>query len=95
MKNIMYSILLVVEKPDGKDSQSLGEWREVSSFLKALSNKNEEIEILGENCLLISLQDNLHALYEVLSGVSLDYKYAIFAEKIEWLGKSKQICNHS
>lgn len=91
----MYSILLVVEKPDGKDSRSLGEWQKISSFLKALSNKNEEIEILGENCLLISLHNNLQALCETLSGVGPDYKYAIFDEGIEWLGKSKEVCNHT
>ena len=91
----MYSILLVVEKPDGKNSQSLGGWQKISSFLKALSRRNEEIELLGENCLLISLHNNLHALFEALSGVGLDYKYAIFDEEIEWLGKSNQVRDHS
>ena len=95
MKNIKHSILLVVEKPDGKDPQSLGEWQTMSSHLRALASNYEAIEILGENCLLISLHNNLHALCEVLKGMSLDYKYAIFDEDIEWLGKSKEVCNHT
>ena len=43
MKKIMYSILLVVEKPDGKDPQSLGEWQTISSYLKALTSTNKDL----------------------------------------------------
>ena len=94
MKNIIYSILLVVEKPDGKDFQSLGKWQKVSSHLKALASTNKDLQYLGENCLLISLHYNLLSLYQVLEEVGLDYKYTILNEEIEWHGESKEICQH-
>ena len=90
MKKIMYSILLVVEKPDGKDPQSLGKWQKVSSYLKALTSTNKDLQYLGENCLLISLHDNLLSLYQVLEGVGLSYQQTILNEEIKWLGESKE-----
>lgn len=88
-----HSILLVVPKPDDNDYKAIERWEGCAANLKIQANKNKDIQILGENVVLISLQNRLEPLSEVLHKdiLGLPYKYTIFDEEIQWHEVSKKV----
>jgi len=86
----MHSILLVVEKPASKDPEKRNAVEEdryhnaIANLLK-LTSKNTNIEALGDNVLLISIDSILEPLSEVIRNLSeVPYKYTIFDEDLKW-----------
>lgn len=80
-----HSILLAVSKPDKKDEWNHKLWLSLTTKLLELSNKQTDFELLGENVLLIRLNNNLNSLVEILSEMgTLGYRYVIFDEEIQW-----------
>jgi hypothetical protein len=87
---IMYSILLVVEMPALHDSakpnfREEDRYRTTISNLLELRKRSTNIETLGENVLLISIDNTLEPLSEVIRNLSeIPYRYTIFDEELKW-----------
>ncbi len=74
-----YSILLVVKKADTNT------YTGCASRLEALASRTPTVQILGENTLLIPLNEGLTALYDVLYTIdNLSYTYTILTQDTEW-----------
>lgn len=88
----MHHVLLVVEKPTSNSDNNEQRWRGCVANLKDTASKNKEIQLLGENVVLISLQNNLNAVSEIVHEkiLGLSYKYLILDEEIEWHVVSKK-----
>ena len=81
------SILLVFEKPDAGDYEKKRKWDACTKRILHTSSTNKEIQVLGENVLLIPLTKGLDIFGEVLCpkvSFYLDYKYLILSEEIQW-----------
>jgi hypothetical protein len=90
-----YSILLVFEKPDVKSSLDNADWwHMLSNRLRSVASKDKEIELLGENVLLIPLNKRLEVFSEIFPNPDqrkpYPYKYLILSEDIEWHGLPKK-----
>jgi len=88
----MHSILLVVEKPALKEKRNFHEdsrYSDAVSKILELTKQNTSIEVLGENVLLIPIDNTLEPLSEVVRNLGqVPYKYIIFDEDLKWhLGK--------
>lgn len=82
----MIKVILVVEKTAVASSQSQQLWKACTENLLNLADKNRNIQLLGENVLLISLDKTLDDLSKVISGLpGLGYKYLILNEDVEWI----------
>ena len=87
-----YTILVDIPKPDkATDAVAYATWLECGRILRNEANQNKDLEILGENVLLITLQSNLRALHSVLGDIPLKYRYAILKEEIEWQEESEKV----
>lgn len=81
----MAQIIFAVEKPKADTYENEQRWRGCTTNLSALANKNTDIQLLGENVLLISLENNLNGLAEVIREIlGLEYKYQVLNEDIKW-----------
>jgi hypothetical protein len=91
-KIMTYSILLVVPKPDGTDDETLRKWGAAIDHISDIIQRNKEIQALGENVLLIPLDNTLDALGEAIRRMKdVDYKYLILEqEEIVWHQVSKK-----
>ena len=88
----MHHILLVVPKSDTNDYEYQRRWEGCTANLKNIASKSKEIQMLGENVALLSLQNTLDVLAEVVRNIlGLSYKYLILDEEIEWHEVSKQV----
>ena len=67
----MSQIIFAVEKPKNDSHQNEQRWRGCSANLAALAAKNTDIQLLGENVLLISLESNLNGLSKVIRKYSV------------------------
>lgn len=84
-KVMTYSILLVVEKPDMENSRNEQLWHECMNKLENIAKQNIDIEILGENVLLLSLNNTLQGVADVLPRIlGLKYKYTVLDQEIQW-----------
>lgn len=82
----MTQIIFAVEKPNTSSHQNDQKWRGCSANLEILVTKNTDIQLLGENVLLISLENNLNGLAEVTREIlGLGYKYLILNEEVKWI----------
>ncbi len=82
----MTTIIFAVEKPNTDIYQNEQKWRGATANLSALASKNTDIQLLGENVLLISLENNLNGLAEVTREIlGLGYKYLILSEETKWI----------
>jgi hypothetical protein len=90
---MVHLILLVVSKPDSGDYKDEQRWKGCATNLKDRASKNKDIQMLGENVVLISLQNGLDLLSEVCLKDILDlpYTYTVFDEEIEWHEASKKV----
>lgn len=87
-----HSILLVVPKPNTGNYKDEQKWAVCIKNLPNLTTRNKDIEVLGENVLLLPLDQNLDAVSEIVPQlVGLPYKYIIFDEQIEWHEVSKKV----
>jgi len=92
----MHSILLVVESPPSKipgerDHSKADRYDSAVKALQEPISKNTNIEVLGENVLLISIDSTLEPLSEVIRNLSeVPYKYTIFDEKPKWNVEAKK-----
>jgi len=81
----MSQIIFAVEKPKIDSHQNEQRWRGCSANLAALAAKNTDIQLLGENVLLISIDNNLNGLAKIIEEIlGLGYKYHILSEDIKW-----------
>jgi hypothetical protein len=81
-----YSILLVVKKPSLDNTGSENQWIGYRRNLEGLAGNNKAIEILGENILLLPLDQDLSVLSKIHGALmGLPYKYTIFDEDIRWV----------
>jgi len=83
-----HSILLAFEKTNSPDPQTAKTWHALANKLRDLCKNNKEIQMLGENCLLIPIDKGLDIFYQILDpyfSMRVPYKYAIFCQEIEWL----------
>jgi len=93
----MHSILLVVEKPDSKgpekrNHQKADRYETAVKALQGLISKNKNIEPLGENVLLISIDNVLEPLAEAIHNLfEVPYKYTIFDEELKWNEGAKKV----
>ena len=90
---IHHSILLVVLEIDKRNPEDQDRWNGCASRLRDRAKKNKDIQILGRNVVLISLQNELDLISEIVQEdiLNLPYKYTIFDEKIEWHEVSKKV----
>lgn len=80
----MTTIIFAVEKPSFDNYQNERRWIGCSANLIDLAANNTDVQLLGENVLLISLDNNLRGLADVIQKISgLDYKYIILNEDIK------------
>lgn len=81
-----HSILLVFERPDtGRPVEDERQWEGCAMNMGNIARQSRDIEILGENVLLLSLQTDLKGVVDVVSNsLGLKYRYAIFDQEIEW-----------
>ena len=87
----MASILLSVEKPTDDTDDSERRWDNCSSNLRALSAQNKDLQLLGENVVLISLSktlDPLSTLVQKLCGLS--YRFQVHNEETPWISVARQ-----
>ena len=95
----MCSILLVFEKNSSNDPEAAQNSRKFYDDLEILTSRNKAVELLGENTLLIKLNDNssLYMLHKVLSLAEQHkqpaYKHAILPIEIEWYDISTYLKN--
>lgn len=82
----MTQLIFAVEKPKNDSHQNDQRWRGCSANLSVLANKNKDIQQLGENVLLISLDNNLDGIAKVIDEIlGLGYKYTILNEDTKWI----------
>lgn len=91
----MHSILLVVEKPIQKEKNNFYEenrYTDAVNTILQLARENTKIEVLGENVLLIPIDDTLRLLGEVVHTLAqVPYKYTILNEDVKWLEESRKV----
>jgi len=82
----MAQIILVVVKPDVTEQQNKQLWKSYTDGILSLTSKNKDIQLLGENVLLISLENNLDAVSKaiLLIGKDLQYKYQVLNEALDF-----------
>lgn len=81
----MSSILLVVEKPKEKSAVKEDNYHNAIEKIQQVASTNTNIQPLGDNVLLISIDKTLEPLSEVIRSLSdVPYKYIIFHEELEW-----------
>jgi len=79
-----HSILLIVPKPDKTKLSECQSWEDLATTLSGLATKNKGIESLGENVVLIQIEDALDVLVKVVSEFGkLGYRYLIFDEEMK------------
>lgn len=95
----MHSILLVLEQPASHYSPNPNmreedRYRTVVTKMIELSKKNTNIQLLGDNVLLISINKASEPLLEVFGILSnahyVSYKYTIFDEDLSWYESTKE-----
>lgn len=85
------SVLLVVGKPAENDYPREQTYRSVVVDLEAVAGKGTGVQLLGENVLLISLDNNLNGLSAVVSELrGLPYRYTISNEDMKWIEVPKK-----
>lgn len=86
----MHSILLVIKQPDSHFSpkpnmQEEISYREIVTKITELSKSNTNIQLLGDNVLLISIDSTLGPLSQVVSTLgTFPYEYTILSEDLSW-----------
>ncbi len=87
----MYSILVVFERPKPTDLASVEKWKALSESLQGAANTNKDFQMLGENCLLLSIDRGLDVFYEVVRRTQdFPYRYAILRnEEMQWYVKKE------
>ena len=79
------SILLVFEKRDTLNEKNNPRWQDCVTKLANIAEQNKDIQLLGENVLLLPLQNNLRGIYDAVRNLgSLPYKYTILTEELQW-----------
>ena len=83
------SVLLVFDAPDvvvaTKNKLDRESWQDAVKKLAEKAKYNTAIRRLGENVLLLPLNDGLQGVVDVVQTLgTLKYKYAILSEDIEW-----------
>ena len=79
----MAQIIFVVEKPDFDTLNNEQLWNGCTSSLSHLTKQNKDIQLLGENVLLISLDKDLSGLVKVVHATNgLRYKYQVLNEDL-------------
>jgi len=80
-----HSILLVVERPDLSIPENEIKWNACKEKIAKIARQYTNLKVLGENVLLLTLQNSLTALKEALDCLpGMDYKYALFDIDIQW-----------
>lgn len=85
-----YAILLVVEKPPKTDPEHRNHeehdnYDNAIKGIRGLTSTDKSLQALGENVLLISLDDTLNTLSEAIRMIHpAPYRFAIFPEDICW-----------
>jgi hypothetical protein len=80
-----YQILLVVERPDLSDSDNQEKWDDCRKKIANISNRYTNLTVLGENVLLLTLNNSLTNVKDALNRLDgMDYKYALFDTEIQW-----------
>ena len=91
---MVQQVLLVFEKPDVEIRENDQWWRDLSRLLRNVANKNREIELLGENVLLIPLNARLEVFSEIFPNPGqrqpYPYKYVILTTDTEWHDPTNQ-----
>ena len=79
------SILLVFDKQNPTDPRKQQQWLGLTANMKNLANNNKDIQILGENCLLLPIEKGLDIFHDILhDSLGVSYKYIILSEDYEW-----------
>ena len=88
-----FSILLVFEKPDSSDLAAVENWQRLSNKLQGVANNNKGTQLLGENCLLLPIDQGLEVFYDVvLCTRGVPYRYTTIPnEAIRWLEKKEGV----
>ena len=84
------SILLVFDKPNPADPRMQQQWHGLTANMKNLANSNKDVQILGENCLMLPIDQGLDIFHDVIhDSLDVSYKYAILPEGLEWHAVNK------
>lgn len=79
------TIIFAVDKPADDSFQVEQRWRGCTANLLELARKNIDVQLIGENILLISLDRNLSALAEIIPYIlGFGYRYTILSEDVKW-----------
>jgi hypothetical protein len=82
---MIYSILLIFEKRDTLNDKNNPRWGDCVTKLANIAEQNKDIQLLGENVLLLPLQNNLRGIYDAVRSLGgLPYKYTILTEELQW-----------
>ncbi|MDL2121949.1 MAG: hypothetical protein LWX51_02450 [Deltaproteobacteria bacterium] len=85
-----YSILLVVERPDLQIPENEKKWDDCRNKIINISTKYTNLQALGENVLLLTMQNSLKNIRDAVNCLDgMDYKYALFDTEILWHEVSK------
>ena len=80
-----YQLLLVVEKPDLQIPENETKWDDCRKKIANISNRYTNLTVLGENVLLLTLNNSLTNVKDALNRLDgMDYKYALFDTEIQW-----------
>ena len=80
-----HSILLVAERPDLSIPENVTKWEECRKKIANISKRYTNLKVLGENVLLLTLQNSLTSLRDSVNCLEgMDYKYALFDTDILW-----------
>jgi hypothetical protein len=80
-----YSILLVVEKPDGTNYHVTASYENWATITSRFAEQNTGIEFLGENVMLIPLGSSLMTLGLIVQTLhDVPYRYTILPEELQW-----------
>jgi hypothetical protein len=87
-----YSILLVFEKSDLSNVENQQAWESCITNLSILAKQNIDIQLLGENVLLIPLDKGLDGLSKLIPEVcKIGYRYLILNEEVTWHKVAKKV----
>ena len=79
-----YSILFVVEKPsDLGNPEIYQQWDRYNNKIAGIATQYKSLKVLGENVLLLTLQNSLTPLRGLLNAIDdMGYKYTLFDTEI-------------
>lgn len=82
----MTTILLTVVKSSDDTVAAERQWESCTAYLAERARKNKDIQLLGENVLLISLDEGLSCLSGLIPELlGHGYRYTILNEDTKWI----------